>query len=65
MSVVIPLRDVNSVEKISQSGSSSMSKAVLFTLKGDVTFLFAQLQDRDFVVMKIAELLAKIEAAKG
>ena len=42
-----------------------MAKAVLFTLKGDVTFLFAQLQDRDFVVMKISELLAKMGAAKA
>ncbi|KAK3913686.1 TBC1 domain family member 9 [Frankliniella fusca] len=66
VSVVIPLRDVNSVEKLdsSNSSSSNMSKAVLFTLKGDVTFLFAQLHDRDFVVMKISELLAKIEAAR-
>lgn len=62
--MVIPLRDVNSVEPINQS-NPNMSKAVLFTLKGDVTFVFAQLQDRDFVVMKISELLAKIGAAKG
>ncbi|XP_034242050.1 TBC1 domain family member 9 [Thrips palmi] len=64
VSVVIPLRDVNSVEPINQS-SPNMTKAVLFTLKGDVTFVFAQLQDRDFVVMKISELLAKVGAAKG
>ncbi|XP_026276184.1 TBC1 domain family member 9 [Frankliniella occidentalis] len=63
VSVVIPLRDVNSVEKPDGS-SSNMAKAVLFTLKGDVTFLFAQLHDRNFVVQKISELLAKLEAAR-
>lgn len=71
VSVVIPLRHVNSVEKADGNSNSNMAKAVLFTLKGDiqdvrdVSYLFGQLHDREFVVTKISELLAKIVAAKG
>ncbi|KAK0082083.1 hypothetical protein PV325_011101 [Microctonus aethiopoides] len=60
VSLVIPLREVRLVEPADQSPSSSTStdKSILVTTPR-ASFLFAQIQDRDFVVQKISELLTK------
>lgn len=59
VSVVIPLRDVRLVEKAeNQASNSAVDKSVLITTCNRTSFLFAQIQDRDFVVQKISELLA-------
>ncbi|XP_063222042.1 TBC1 domain family member 9 isoform X2 [Bacillus rossius redtenbacheri] len=63
VSVVIPLRDVALVEKAeNQASNTAVDKSVLITTNTKVSFLFAQLQDRDFVVQKISELLARTRA---
>lgn len=60
VSVVIPLRDVRLVEKAeNQASNTAVDKSVLITTCGRASFLFAQIQDRDFVVQKISELLAR------
>lgn len=41
-----------------QSSSSGIDKSILVTTARS-SFLFAQIHDRDFVVQKISELLAK------
>ncbi|XP_063983611.1 TBC1 domain family member 9B isoform X2 [Diachasmimorpha longicaudata] len=60
VSLVIPLREVQLVEAADQSPMSSHTtdKSILVTTPRS-SFLFAQIQDRDFVVQKISELLAK------
>ena len=61
VSLVVPLFDINSVEK---QDEHSLGKAVVVTLKGGDNFLFASLQDRDFVVKKLAELLSRMGSLK-
>ncbi|PSN53042.1 hypothetical protein C0J52_03961 [Blattella germanica] len=64
VNVIIPLRDVRLVEKAeNQASNSAVDKSVLITTSGRASFLFAQLQDRDFVVQKVSELLAKTRIA--
>lgn len=59
VSLVIPLRDVRQVERAeNQASNTAVDKSVLITC-GRASFLFAQIQDRDFVVQKISELLAR------
>ncbi|KAK7864755.1 hypothetical protein R5R35_012261 [Gryllus longicercus] len=61
VSVVIPLRDVMLVERAeNQASNPSVEKSLLITTNRRVSFLFAQILDRDFVVQKISELLSRI-----
>lgn len=61
VNVVIPLRDVMLVEKAeNQASNPSIEKCLLITTSRRVSFLFAQILDRDFVMQKISELLARI-----
>ncbi|KAI4479417.1 PREDICTED: TBC1 domain family member 9 isoform X1 [Polistes canadensis] len=57
VSLVIPLREVRLVES-AENQSSSIEKSILVTTTR-ASFLFAQIQDRVFLVQKISELLAK------
>ncbi|KAF4520019.1 hypothetical protein B566_EDAN007167 [Ephemera danica] len=57
VSLVIPLREVNLVERADTQQDSTHS--MLVTTHGQSSFLFCQLRDRDFVVRKISELLSK------
>lgn len=60
VSVVLPLRDVSLVERAeNQASNPAVDKSVLITTSSKCSFLFAQIQDRDFVVQKISELLAR------
>ncbi|XP_074093659.1 TBC1 domain family member 8/9 isoform X2 [Cotesia typhae] len=65
VSLVIPLREVRLVEPADQSPNSSTStdKSILVTTPRS-SFLFAQIHDRDFVVQKISELLAKTKSVQ-
>ncbi|XP_033221070.1 TBC1 domain family member 9 isoform X2 [Belonocnema kinseyi] len=59
VSVVVPLRDVKRAEPAdNQSSNTSVVKSILVTT-GNTSFLFSQIHDRDFVMTKIKELLAK------
>uniref|UniRef100_A0A1B6C1U8 Rab-GAP TBC domain-containing protein n=1 Tax=Clastoptera arizonana TaxID=38151 RepID=A0A1B6C1U8_9HEMI len=67
VSVVIPLRDVAQIERTeNQASNPSVDQSILVTTRNSqrTSFLFSQLQDRDFVVQKLSELLAKIEISK-
>ncbi|KAH0953971.1 hypothetical protein HN011_005478 [Eciton burchellii] len=57
-SLVIPLREVTLVESAENQSNSGADKSILVTTMRS-SFLFAQIHDRDFVVQKISELLAK------
>ncbi|XP_044261162.1 TBC1 domain family member 9 [Tribolium madens] len=69
VSVVIPLRDVKLAEKIENNASSqSLDKAIIITSRNELNktnFIFAQILDRDFLVEKISELLAKTNTPSG
>ncbi|XP_003698790.1 TBC1 domain family member 9 [Apis florea] len=59
VSLVIPLREVRLIEPAeNQSSSTGIDKSILVTTARS-SFLFAQIHDRDFVVQKISELLAR------
>ena len=64
--LVIPLRDVASVERCEAVNGSEVDDAVAFHTRtsgrsANNTFVFAQLPDRDFVLEKFAELLAGLK----
>ncbi|KMQ95815.1 tbc1 domain family member 9 [Lasius niger] len=58
VSLVVPLREVTLVEPAENQSSTGADKSILVTTTRS-SFLFAQIHDRDFVVQKISELLAK------
>ena len=55
MSLVIPLQYIQAVEKADEN---AVYKRLLITTV-DSTFVFAQIPDRDFLLIKITELLSK------
>ncbi|XP_022917577.1 TBC1 domain family member 9B [Onthophagus taurus] len=63
VSLVVPLRDVKVVEQMESNASNpSLDKAIIITTKNELNkthFLFAQISDREFLVAKISELLAR------
>ena len=63
VSLVIPLKNVNCVEKSCINvNHGNQDEAIVFTMKkGGKTFVFGQVSDRDFVVEKLCELLAKLK----
>ena len=60
VNVVIPLRDVSHVEKAdSCPNGNTIDQALRFVMRSKgKEFIFAQLEDRNFIIDKIAELLA-------
>ncbi|XP_054270034.1 TBC1 domain family member 9 isoform X2 [Macrosteles quadrilineatus] len=63
VSLVLPLRDVVQIERAeNQASNPSVDHSILITTRTAQrsTFLFSQIQDRDFVVQKLSDLLAKI-----
>lgn len=61
---MIPLRDVAQIERAeNQASNPSVDQSVLVTTRNAQrsTFLFSQIQDRDFVLQKLSELLARIK----
>ncbi|XP_030849072.1 TBC1 domain family member 9B isoform X2 [Strongylocentrotus purpuratus] len=55
--VQIPMRDVTVVEKV--ENSSLITQGLHISTRAKMTFLFAQLTERDFLVQHIADFLAK------
>lgn len=55
--MIIPLRDVAVIENA--ASHSPAEKAILFTTKHKSSFLFMQVDDRNFLVNKLSELLSK------
>lgn len=64
--LTIPLRSVHQVERTvgSGSGSGGDSGAIFITTAHHTNFLFGNISDRDFIVYKISELLAKLPKEK-
>ncbi|XP_022819587.1 TBC1 domain family member 9 isoform X2 [Spodoptera litura] len=64
----IPLRNVHQVERADSGGtgsSSGDSGSILITTAHHTSFLFGNISDRDFLVHKISELLAKLPKEKA
>lgn len=62
VSLVIPLKDVNCIEKsATNENSGAKDEAIVFSMRRGVkNFVFGQVSDRDFVVEKLSELLARL-----
>lgn len=60
--LIVPLRNVHQVERADSTGtgSSGDSGSILITTAHHTSFLFGNISDRDFLVNKISELLAKL-----
>lgn len=66
--LIIPLRNVHQVERADSGGtgsSSGDSGSILITTAHHTSFLFGNISDRDFLVHKISELLAKLPKEKA
>ena len=59
VNVVIPLSEINVVEKVENSASHILPNAILLTTRGKMNFLFADLKDRDFILERISDLLVR------
>jgi len=59
VNVVIPLSEINVVEKIENSSGHILPNAILLTTRGKMNFLFAELEDRDFILERISDFLAR------
>ncbi len=65
INVIIPLRDVTVIENAaSHSPVVNTTGEVLFTTKQKSSFLFMQVDDRDFLVSKLSELLSKTSTCR-
>ncbi|CAH0720664.1 unnamed protein product, partial [Brenthis ino] len=64
--LTIPLRNVHQVERADSggTGSSADSGSILITTSHHASFLFGNISDRNFLVQKISELLAKLPKEK-
>ncbi|XP_015915540.2 TBC1 domain family member 9 [Parasteatoda tepidariorum] len=58
VSLIIPMREMSIVEKVVNQGS--IRNALLITTKDKKNFVFSDLEDLEFVVQKVSELLAKV-----
>lgn len=57
LNVIIPLRDVSVIE-------NAAVDSILFTTKQKSSFLFRDVEDRDFLVSKLSELLSKTSSGR-
>ncbi|XP_043218792.1 TBC1 domain family member 9-like isoform X3 [Amphibalanus amphitrite] len=61
VSLIIPLREVSMAERADSPGcTQDLSQALCISMKRRQSFLFARVADRDFVLERIAEFLAKL-----
>ncbi|KAG9462738.1 hypothetical protein GDO78_023236, partial [Eleutherodactylus coqui] len=61
--LIIPLREVTIVEKA--DSSSVLPSPLSISTKGKMTFLFANLKDRNFLVQRISDFLQKTSLQKA
>ena len=59
VNVVIPLSEINVVEKIENGVGNMLPNGILLTTRGKMNFLFAELEDRDFILERISDLLVR------
>ncbi|XP_077979306.1 TBC1 domain family member 9-like isoform X2 [Glandiceps talaboti] len=60
--VVIPMREITVVEKV--ENSTAIQHGIHITTKAKMTFLFAQLKDRNFLIGRISDFLARMPEHK-
>ncbi|XP_062503844.1 TBC1 domain family member 9-like isoform X2 [Corticium candelabrum] len=60
--VVIPMREMSSVEKVTKS--DVLPNAIHITTRSKTTFLFASLQDRDMLCEQISDFLSRTPTAE-
>ncbi|XP_054160913.1 TBC1 domain family member 9-like [Oppia nitens] len=61
VSLVIPLRDITSTEKIDNNQSTGYEKNnTILIATSKTNFIFSHIDDREFLVIKISELLARL-----
>jgi hypothetical protein len=58
VTVIIPFRQVTFIEKINNS-SSSLANSVIISTNSKSNFVFSNISDRDVLIKKISELLAR------
>ncbi|XP_053384071.1 TBC1 domain family member 9-like isoform X2 [Mercenaria mercenaria] len=65
LSMIIPLRDVNTVEKVdSPVGGTLYMNAMVVTTKGKVNVMFSQIGQRDLILEKISDCLSRQPAPR-
>ncbi|XP_076068621.1 TBC1 domain family member 8/9 isoform X2 [Oratosquilla oratoria] len=66
LSVVCPMWDVSSVERMDNiAGNTTVKQAFFVTTKQSNSFLFNEVGDRDFVINKLSEMLGKTIPTKN
>lgn len=58
VTVIIPFREVTFIENINNS-NSGLKDAVLLSTNSKSNFVFSQIEDRDTLIVKVSELLAR------
>ena len=59
VSLIIPMRDITFPEKVDNHCGSPCYSAIIISTKTKSNFLFSHIDDRDFLIQKISELLSK------
>ncbi|RWS02354.1 hypothetical protein B4U79_08485 [Dinothrombium tinctorium] len=60
VSLIIPLRDITFPEKVDNHTGHSSHNSLLLSTKTKSNYLFSQIEDRNFLIQKISELLSKL-----
>ncbi|XP_074603440.1 TBC1 domain family member 8/9 [Brevipalpus obovatus] len=60
ISLIIPMRNVNAIDKIENHNGLQLSEALLVSTKLKSNFLISGIDDRDFLLQKLSELLSKL-----
>ena len=59
VTVIIPFRQVTFIEKINGNSSSSLVNSIIISTSSKSNFILANISDRDLLIKKISELLAR------
>lgn len=59
VTVIIPFRQVTFIEKINDNSGSSLSNSIIISTNSKSNFVFSNISDRDVLIKKISELLAR------
>lgn len=59
VTVIIPFRQVTFIEKITNNSTASLANSVIISTNSKSNFVFSNINDRDVLIKKISELLAR------
>ncbi|XP_015790455.1 TBC1 domain family member 9 [Tetranychus urticae] len=65
VSLIIPMRDILLSEKVDNHGGPPCVNAILISTRKKSNFLFSYIDDRDFLIQKISEMLEKLPEDKS